>query len=161
MKWRAVLLTGLIALAPALASAETLLQAGLVGSRTNRYQGQDMVGLGGTAVFFSQSWLSIPLRADAARKSEEWLGLVTVGVRLGTTQGRARPYFETFLGVTPGTPSFAGIATGYGAGGTLELGETMGFFIDVASVNSGNFEYDGHFIQARAGLQWRVGRRTP
>jgi hypothetical protein len=159
MKWRALLVLALLASTPAMASAEVAVQLGFVATMPDGFQSDKMAGIGMTAVFGSANWFSFPLRADVAGSSEDWLGLATVGVRVGTTQGVARPYFEAFFGVTPGTASYAGLATGYSAGGTLEISEALGFFIDVGSVSSGNFEYDGHFVQARAGLQWRTMRR--
>ncbi len=142
-----------LALAAASPAAASLrLEAGVVVMREDRPADRELIGPTLTFVTPSDNWLAFEARLEMARQQRDDIAGATVGMRVGPTRGRLRPFADVMVGLAVGRLDFAGSLSAYGVGADLDLTRRVGMFVHASSLNSANFEYDGHLAQYRVGI---------
>ena len=153
----ALALLGAAALPGTPARAERLLW--IYGERvtTRTLHDPDLGGGGVGFRFFSHGVVSFQLQYDMTAARNQGYNAFTFGPCLGSTRGRVRPWFEITTGFSMGSQPWTGYVGGYGAGATVDVTPRAGAIVQVRGMSSGNFEYDEHLVEFRAGAFARFG----
>lgn len=126
-------------------------------ARTQSLDDHDMLGLGTGMRFESQYPVTLQAQLDGFFGRDMRYASVHAGPVLQSTQGKVRPWFEAYVGLSATNQPWGGLVRGFGTGATLGLSNDYGLFVQVTGTNSGRRWNSGEALfEVRVGVCQRT-----